>query len=352
MASSSFYVTLEESHAILRKVLPLMSEQQVPTIPENYTVWYDYVSGTNDGLALEIKRMVDDGDLFSPEACRSIYERFYLEEIRSEVDGIQDAVREAVQTVLGELGELGEDIGHFSSVLDEAGESLKREPTPEDLNQLIMKLAQETRRTRERSLEVEGSLQGMASELTELRAKVNALSRDSVTDALTGIANRRAFDEALARLSEEATEEQWDLCLILADIDHFKAFNDTHGHLVGDRVLRFVAQEMAQCVKGKDVLCRYGGEEFAILLPATPYTGAIMLAESIRAIIEAQVVDTAEGEEIDNVTISLGVSQLSSGETTTTFIERADDCLYQSKDQGRNRVTGERDLDQRARQAE
>ncbi|MEZ5559571.1 MAG: GGDEF domain-containing protein [Pseudomonadales bacterium] len=344
MSFASFYVPLDESLSVTRKVLPMMSEQRVPTVPENYTVWYDYVSGNNDDLASEIRRVIAEGKGFPPELCATIYERYYLDELRSEVTGIQGAVREAVQTALKELGALGEDIGHFSTVLDSADATLQKTPTPEDLNQLILVLANETRRTRERSKEVESSLHAMADELAELRAKVNALSRDSVTDALTGIANRRAFDTAIERMTREAVDESLDLCLMLADIDHFKAFNDTHGHLVGDRVLRFVAQEMQQCVKGRDLLARYGGEEFAILLPATPYSGAMMLAESIRAIIEAQVVDTDDGREIDNLTISIGVAHFRAGEDIAAFVERADACLYKSKADGRNRVTGERDL--------
>ena len=343
--STLFEVPLDESVEVLKRVLPLMSEKKVPTIPQNYAVWYDYVTKRNLRLAEELEKRMDSGEDFDPASCRTLYERYYMSEIRAEVDGIQGAVRHAVESVLNELGGLGEDINHFSEVLDECGESLKQDPTPEDLNKLVVSLVKETAKTKARSQEVEGSLTVMADELTELRTQVDRLSRDSRTDALTGVANRRAFDDAIGNAMDESAENNVPLCLILADIDHFKSFNDTHGHLIGDRVLRFVAQEMEQCVKGRDMLARYGGEEFAVVLPNTPLSGAMMLAESIRAIIEAQAPRNDDGSELDKVTISLGVAQYVPGEDVSLFIERADACLYASKEAGRNRATSESSLD-------
>ncbi len=339
-----FDVPLDESVQILKRVLPLMSQQKVPTIPQNYAVWYDYVAERNEDLAAELKKLIEEGATFDPISCRTIYEKYFISELESEVDGIQGAVREAVESALLELSGLGQDINHFSEVLENCGESLQNNPTKEDLNNLVVQLVRETARTKARSQEVEGSLHSMAGELSELREQVDRLSKDSRTDALTRVANRRAFDESLKRMATEATENGTPLCLILCDIDHFKAFNDTHGHLIGDRVLRFVAQEMEQCVKGRDILARYGGEEFAILLPNTPLDGAMLLADSIRTIIEAQHIENDKGEKIDRVTISMGVAQYAIGEDLSEFIERADACLYASKENGRNRSTGEHEL--------
>jgi len=341
--ANDFETSLGESVEVLRKVLPLMSRQRVPTIPQNYAVWFDYVTNRNEDLKREVERRLQEGVEFTPALCRRIYEQFYVDAVRNEVDGLRESMRDAVNSVLKELGELGADITHYSEVLDNCSSSLESPLSQDDVKNLIVTLAKETKVARSRSLEVEGSLGAMAEELADLRAQVNRLSRDSRTDALTGIANRRAFDESLARMMRDAEANAEGLCLILADIDHFKRFNDTHGHLVGDEVIRFVAQEMEQCVKGRDLVARYGGEEFAVLLPTTRLEGALMLGESIRAIIEVEALER-DGADY-HVTLSLGVAQYRPGESASNFIDRADASLYRSKALGRNRVTGERDLE-------
>ena len=342
--TSNFDVPLDVSVTVLKQVLPLMSRQRVPAIPENYAVWYDYVTHANDELAQDIKARIDAGSEFEPPECQEIYEKYFADQTIAGVEDIHSAVKAAVESVLGELEDLGTDISNFSSVLSSSGDSLAGDPTKEELNRLLKELVHETARTKSRSEEVEGSLQAMAEELVELRSQVDQLSKDSLTDALTGVPNRRAFDQGMQRMMAEATAQGSSLCLIILDIDHFKRYNDTHGHVVGDLVLRSVAQELDQCVKGRDLLARYGGEEFAILLPATPLAGAKMLAGSIRSIIETHRSTDAKGEALEKVTVSLGVANFKSGENAKAFIERADACLYKSKERGRNRVTTEEEL--------
>jgi diguanylate cyclase len=131
---------------------------------------------------------------------------------------------------------------------------------------------------------------------------------------------------------------------MLTDIDHFKKFNDSYGHLTGDQVLRLVAISVKQNVKGQDVAARYGGEEFAIVLPNTALRQAITVADHIRrAVMNKELMKRSTGEHLGRVTISIGVATLCASDNPQSLIERADVCLYAAKRSGRNRVIGEAD---------
>lgn len=344
MSSITFKVSVEESHAVLKKVLPLMSQHRVPTIPQNYAIWYDYVCEANESLVAELKTRMNNGLGFTPDVCASLFEKYFIHALRAEVEEIQNAMRHTVDAAAGEIGGFHTALDGFVGVLDSAGETLSQDPTEAELRAVVSTLSEETRATRERAAAAETLLRAMTAELSDMRVRVDALSRDSLQDALTGVANRRAFDDGLRRLTREAGAGAADLCLLLVDVDEFARLKTAHGADVGDQVLRFLAQEMDQCVKGRDLLARYAGEEFAVLLPDTAYNGALMLAESIRAIIEAQVIETDSGPEIHDLTISVGVAQFRLDEEADAFVARARACLEQSRSQGRNRVTGERDL--------
>jgi diguanylate cyclase len=130
----------------------------------------------------------------------------------------------------------------------------------------------------------------------------------------------------------------------MCDIDHFKQFNDTHGHQTGDQVLRLVGAAIKGSVKGRDVAARYGGEEFSIILPATTIDSAVLVADQIRqAIMAKELIKRSTGESLGRITMSFGVAAHREGERPENLIERADACLYASKRNGRNRVTDEND---------
>ncbi len=156
------------------------------------------------------------------------------------------------------------------------------------------------------------------------------------TDALTSLHNRRAFDHELNRRFAEWQRRKTAFSLLMVDVDHFKKFNDLHGHQAGDQVLRDVAKALSQTMREMDLVARYGGEEFAIILPVTSLADAAIAAERARAAVEASITRFA-GNEL-RVTTSLGVSQIAAGETTERLVQRADEGLYAAKKAGRNRA--------------
>ena len=170
----------------------------------------------------------------------------------------------------------------------------------------------------------------------ELRRSAEAASEMSMTDALTGLLNRYGLQHALQREHSEARRYARPLSCLLLDIDFFKAVNDTYGHAAGDTALMQTARVLAESVRGSDVVCRYGGEEFLVLVPETGVEGARSLAEKIRLAVSSRLF--GDGERTFPLTLSVGVTQLGAAESGNDMIARADVALYHAKQSGRDRV--------------
>jgi len=180
----------------------------------------------------------------------------------------------------------------------------------------------------------------------ELKRARDALTRLAITDGLTGIANRRHFDNSLQREHARLARVQAELSVVLCDIDHFKSFNDGYGHLAGDDCLRAVAHAIEQSMSRPADLCaRYGGEEFVCLLPDTGLAGALAIAERARAAVAGLGIPHKHSPVAPHVTASFGVATLRCrpGRSLLSVVARADEQLYLAKSQGRNRVCGSGD---------
>jgi len=197
---------------------------------------------------------------------------------------------------------------------------------------LLLKEERDQRKAREREL----------METARLLEKANQkLQEQSFLDGLTGIANRRRFDEYIKKEWARAVRNGSTISLIMADIDHFKSYNDNYGHLAGDDCLKKVARLLYQTLKRPaDLVARYGGEEFVVLLPETDLEGAKLLAEKIRSNVEDAGLPHAYSEAHDRVTVSLGVSSIlpSPQRESSELVKNADEALYRAKEKGRNRV--------------
>jgi diguanylate cyclase (GGDEF)-like protein len=189
--------------------------------------------------------------------------------------------------------------------------------------------------------EAKATLEARVAERTRaLEAANEALGRLAALDGLTGIPNRRSFDETLLRECRRAHREGIPLSCIMVDIDHFKAYNDTYGHQAGDDCLSQVAQALETCNnRPSDLVARYGGEEFGVILPATEAAGAHMVAERMRLCVAQLEIPHAGSSAAAHVTLSLGVATMNAGDASPeSLLQAADRALYQAKRRGRNQV--------------
>jgi len=248
-----------------------------------------------------------------------------------------------IDDVLGKLASSAREAADYKDALSAATGELGGERSPADVRKLVDGLIAATRAMEQRAKSLESELQASSQQVTELRTKLADVRKESMTDPLTNIANRKAFDDAMEAGTVAASDGE-AVSLLMCDIDHFKKFNDSWGHQTGDQVLRLVAACLSDNVKGRDTAARYGGEEFAVLLRGSGLDAATKVANQIRGTVETKkLVKKSTGDVLGTITISIGVAQFALGETAESVIRRADACLYGAKHNGRNLVVNQDD---------
>jgi diguanylate cyclase (GGDEF)-like protein len=261
---------------------------------------------------------------------------------RAEREAAMERGREMLNSLLQGVGRnvsshLG-DVGQYDSSLETHRASLQQARTSGEAEDVGQRILEEIERMHQTNLLYKTQLERANQVIEEQRQELQKLSLDATTDFLTQIPNRRTLD---ARLREEFARFKRGgpaYCVVLMDVDHFKAINDDHGHLVGDEVLVKLTQVLMGARREMDFLGRYGGEEFALLLPATRHDEAEQIADRLRvAVADATI---ACGASIVRATVSAGVSEaLPSDPGIEDSLKRADEALYKAKTAGRNRVS-------------
>jgi diguanylate cyclase len=232
----------------------------------------------------------------------------------------------------GTLSRYAERLTQFLNMLGTA-------PSRHMMETEVKKVIDDTRAVEQSHRQHEAQIAQISSELESIRNELAEVKQASLIDALTGISNRKAFDTVLEQTVGDARTADSAFCLLLVDIDNFKVINDSYGHLVGDKVLRFVASTMKKNIKGHDLVARFGGEEFAVILPNTDLAGAYTVAEQIRqAISSSRLKDLHTGKAYSRVTVSVGIARFDRNDLPNDLVDRADQALYAAKNGGRNRV--------------
>ena len=338
----------EQTAEILRLAVERMARHPAPYHPLTYTVWYEYLAGINPRLRQAVDALCERGEPLDGQAVQELYESHVarLAEHREVREVLHRLVREVQQA----MQEAGSETERYQQALERAGRRLDGALEEEArggaldlpaLRGLVEGLLRDTSSMSRSMHALASRLQEREREVTLLREQLETARRQSETDPLTGLANRRAFDAAMAEaVARREAGEMAALSLVALDIDHFKRVNDTYGHLFGDRVIAALAQVLRRRTKGQDLAARIGGEEMAVLLPETPLEGAAAVGEEIRAAFErARVRRVDTGEVVGRLTVSVGVAEYLPGEGVQRWLDRADRALYASKQGGRNRVS-------------
>jgi len=316
-----------------------------PATPRVYEIWYTYATGYQQALNQAINKILAAKGNLSPADMDAIYDAHLApSRLTDRIDSVGSKVVEEISQVMATIDHAVGSATNYSDNLASMTEQLGQAKDREGLRVIIEGLVQTTQEMERNNQTLEDRLKAFKQEINELQDDLEAVRTESLTDPLTTLANRKYFSDALTKAIADAGRSGTPLSLMFTDIDHFKSFNDTHGHLTGDQVLRLVAMAVKQNVKGQDIAARYGGEEFAIILPNTALSQAMIVAEHIRrAVMGKELMKRSTGEHLGRVTISIGVATLRSGDSMQALIERADNCLYAAKRSGRNRVICEID---------
>ena len=313
--------------------------------PRNYEVWYAYATGYHPSLNQKINETLQQSGALSDADLDQIYET-YLSPTRltDRIDKVGHQVMGEIEQVMAMIDAAAGSANSYTETLTDMSAKLGNSKDREGLRAIVEGLVQTAKEMEVSNQKLEQRLHASKQEIDTLQENLEAVRTESLTDPLTQLANRKFFDTTLDHAIADARAKNEPLSLMMTDIDHFKNFNDSFGHLTGDQVLRLVAMSVKQNVKGQDTAARYGGEEFAIVLPNTVLRSAITVADHIRrAVMTKELMKRSTGEHLGRVTISVGVATLHKNDSPQALIERTDACLYAAKRHGRNRVMCETD---------
>ncbi|MGL4634698.1 MAG: GGDEF domain-containing protein [Beijerinckiaceae bacterium] len=335
----------ERTISIGEKAFAHIRGHRTAAYPRAYELWYTYVTGHHPALMRAINDLLRKFGRVTQSELDDIYDRFInTNRFTAEAERATVRLLSQMDTVGDALASAKTEINEYRGTLNGSVDEMEQGIGEDRLRAIISDLMASTRNMSRLNAKLSEQLGEAKTEVVELREALESIRTESQIDPVTTLANRMFFDTALADSLRHAQRTGDDLSVLMTDIDHFKKFNDTYGHLTGDQVLRLVAMSIKQNVKGLDTAARFGGEEFAVILPGCDLRGALHVGEQVRkAVMSRELVKRSTGENLGRVTISIGVATFRKDDTPTTIVERADMALYAAKRGGRNMVVVESD---------
>lgn len=227
----------------------------------------------------------------------------------------------------------------YAQMLGEVQSQLAKRPSADELTAIVDLIIAENHKAKESAANAVRELTKSHATITKLQQSLDEAVAETMKDPLTGIGNRRSFDLALDETIVTASASGRPMTLVFCDLDHFKRVNDEYGHAMGDQVLKLTAQALSSAVRGTDIVCRFGGEEFAIILPNTALKEALMVAERMRSqLLSKTLAVRGTNKTVGTISASFGVAELGKGDDARWLVDRTDGALYRAKALGRNCV--------------
>ena len=341
--SSQVDLTLRSAAGLelTRSALDLIEQHKVWPTPLNIELFSHFVADPKSELSIEIRDLLEAGDPFTDRTGLRLAVSHFPEA------RLADHIRTTGTFLIKELEDVSQAINraqdsneNYSGVLNETNDSLTKGAEPPKVKQLVQTLVGATEQVQAQTESLEKRLSESVNEVKRLQENLETLRRLVDTDALTKLANRKAFDDEIQQACAQADKSGQSLSVALIDIDHFKSFNDKWGHQTGDQVIRFVASTIKQFSPPPRLAARYGGEEFSIVFPNEGTAKIETVVNDLREeIANRKLRRRSSNDELGKITVSAGLAQRKLGETPEALIERADQALYASKRAGRNAVT-------------
>lgn len=332
---------LGKSNKIAGLALERLGKEKLPPTPENYELFYVHYAQSNAEVSHALDSLEAGGRGITQEDCREIYQRYLSQSHENEsVRNAGDKIQQTIKGMSGTVTSVQTATSRYNVTLEGMKERIALgDVTTDDMETILNSVMMGTQDMMNHNQKLERELSRSSQVMDELRRDLEIVRREAFTDGLTGLGNRKAFDAEGERIIAETIETGRAFSLIMMDIDHFKDFNDSFGHQVGDQVLRLVARTLTDGIKRRDFAARYGGEEFAIILPETNLNGGMKVGDILRlAVANKDLVNRATGEKLGRITLSGGVAEHTVGESIDSLISRADQALYTAKHNGRNQI--------------
>lgn len=331
----------EKAQIVAQQALSLIDKASLPRRPDIFELFYVYVSGQLPEVVRALDKIYAKPAQPNEEDCAEIY-KLHVSGAAHESAMLKasEKVADTIEEVKKIVGAMQQSTSQYGENLSGVNDSLAQAKTMEDVAGIVKTMMAQTATIVERNKELESQIERSSTAISGMQGEIEAVRRESLTDGLTGLANRKHFDRRIDEAQVIFSTLGKPFSLLIMDIDHFKSFNDTYGHQVGDRVLKLLARVLQEHASSETLFpARFGGEEFVVIAAGYPLSEAASLADSIRVgIAEKDVVNKTTGERLGKVTISVGVAEIAPKESATALIERADKALYAAKKAGRNQV--------------